>query len=146
MLIEIALLAALYESPAEANARVLQACMDDNPSYQCIGMLAEPCLSRAGYPGARLDCYDDEYYAWRIVVANSQEYMNDRYLQSLGEDLGGEAIRRMEAAQEAWRIARDADCAFANALNEGGDVGRLAEADCRLARTAERAYWIMRRG
>lgn len=81
--------------------------------------------------GRHLACNQREQAWW-------DQYLNSNY-DSLQSALDPAVFDTLKVAQRAWVKYRDAKCAFADALAQGGTIRQIASSSCMMETTGSRA-------
>jgi len=121
---------------------------DDVPA--CRGRPSHACEDRVpGQPSIKLSirCMDAEAEAWRKVLDLSFGNREAR-LRQLDTDTplagaGAARVDRLSAAQAAWRIFRDAECAQVAGAYLPASMADYSLAACEMNMTADRALDLM---
>jgi uncharacterized protein YecT (DUF1311 family) len=97
----------------------------------CRGVIVDPCADADGgeTTSGAVRCYSAEERAWRAL------------LEAALARAAADATRRplLEPAQQAWRVWRDAECAYRASQFQGGSLARVLAAACVSDLTAARA-------
>jgi uncharacterized protein YecT (DUF1311 family) len=100
---------------------------------RCIGVVADPCLKRAGSTADRNACADRERAVWDAML-------NDIYGR-LGNHLDEEQKTKARDMQRVWIDARDKTCAFYWDYFQGTMASPMS-AYCNVRETARRAMFL----
>jgi uncharacterized protein YecT (DUF1311 family) len=103
----------------------------------CDQPLYDSCEARNERPGTTIsmtECTMTTNSAWDTVL-------NERY-RSVMASAGPALKTKIQAAQRAWIVSRDADCKAVYEANIGGTIRGPAFAACMATKTADRAMWL----
>lgn len=125
---------------ASAPSAALDSCVDAAGASRaalegCKGAAAEPCIEQPDgeTTAGLLRCYGAEALAWTAVLdgALARAMEDERRVAALG------------AAQEAWRLWRDAECRYQASLYEGGSLAPVLAGACNADLIADRAIALL---
>jgi uncharacterized protein YecT (DUF1311 family) len=125
----------LMADPATLLACVAHASASRETLASCKGVLAEPCIDADG--GATVGlvlCWSAEGEAWNALMMAS--------LQRLVE-IAPQRSESLRAAQDAWAIWRDAECAYQSDEPSGGSGVQVDFARCDAELVANRAIMLI---
>lgn len=99
----------------------------------CVGIVANPCLEKPDNQSTHgmAGCAQREARIWDALLNDWYGSARDALPKSVRKDF--------RDAQRAWIKWRDAKCAFARNMFEGGTMGIPIAADCMMTTTARRA-------
>ena len=100
---------------------------------RCIGVVADPCLTRAGSTAARNACADRELAVWDAML-------NGIYGR-LGRHLDEEQKAKARDMQRAWIDSRDKTCTFYWDYFQGTMASPMSSY-CNVRETARRAMFL----
>ncbi|MBY0564887.1 MAG: DUF1311 domain-containing protein [Hyphomonadaceae bacterium] len=128
-------------SPAASS---LEACLaaafaEERELATCMGVISGPCIDEPGGEttvGTR-ECLATERAQWQALV--------DEYVRRLKADATPNALAALEAYVAAHDEWRDARCAYARTLYEGGSLAQVVSAACLRNATAEFAIDLFER-
>ena len=131
------------QMPRLSAANTIVMCLQrfDDPAQgrDCPGEYRSACmrLSADGQTDAgMLRCTREELAAWQAQLDSIHTRLSDR--------LTAEPARNLSEAQQAWAVARDADCVYRASLRDGGSHAQLEQALCQLQAIAERTLLLRR--
>lgn len=134
------------------DATVTEACLagrtDPVGRSACIGVAAAHCLTASGEinePEVYVRCYEAETADWQGRLADVMARLASTGATSDAAEAAGPGSGRraaLEVAQAAWAAWRDAECAFALRMAEGGGSEAVTSASCAMRLTAERALML----
>ncbi|AXC50493.1 DUF1311 domain-containing protein [Paracoccus suum] len=137
---------------APFDATITEACLSgrSDPSSRsgCIGIAAAHCLAASGEINdapVYVRCYDAEAADWQARLTDVLGRLSSSGAASDTAEAAGPGSGRraaLEVAEAAWANWRDAECAFARRLAQGGGGEALAGASCVMRLTAERALML----
>jgi uncharacterized protein YecT (DUF1311 family) len=124
--------------PAPRDATAVQNCLKaprgkELNGERCIGVVADPCLKKAGTTADMNACADRELAAWDAML-------NDTY-RSLAEHLDDEQKAKARDMQRAWIESRDKTCQFYWDFYQGTIASPMGSY-CVLRETARRAMFL----
>ena len=111
---------------------------NDGRMESCIFEYATACneLSEEGAtPEGVVRCHNEEADAWERHLAEARETM------AASMSSGGQAA--LAAAQDAWLVSRDADCAMLASFYAGTQSALAEQAICRARLTGRRAIQLI---
>jgi uncharacterized protein YecT (DUF1311 family) len=131
-----------FVPPAAADdATTIETCLKaerdaGHGGFACIGRIAKPCMKTPGGETTvgMIQCQARETQVWDTML-------NSQY-QQLMAVLEGKSADKIRAAQRAWIIMRDGDCALPYDTFEGGTIAGVIAAGCMLDHTAMRALQV----
>lgn len=129
------------EDQAAADVAFLRQCLDTlaargAPSRVCIDIVTRGCASEPGgdtTTGA-IVCFERERDAWQALMGEAAT--------ALEQAMSNTERERFAAAQEAWGVFRDAQCAYEASLFEGGSLAGVERTACERRIIAERTIAI----
>jgi uncharacterized protein YecT (DUF1311 family) len=124
------------QEDATRAASSLEACLtsafaEDRELSTCMGVVSGPCMDEPGGEttvGMR-ECLATERTQWQALV--------DEYVRRLEADATPSALVALEAYVAAHDTWRDARCAYARTVYEGGSLAQVVSAACLRNATAE---------
>ena len=120
-------------------ACVAAAFAEDRGLDTCIGVMSGPCIDEPGGEttvGMR-ECLGAERTQWQALV--------DDFVPRLKADASPNALAALEAYVAAHNDWRDARCAYARTVYEGGSLAQVVSAACLRNATAEFAIDLYER-
>ena len=131
--------AASHAMPMLSAANTIEACFQQNPDgatrlVSCIGQYSQACmrLSEGGETTmGMIRCTSQEYQAWDARLNTAYEHLRS--------GLEPDRAASLQAAEQAWIVLRDADCAFEASAYEGGSIQPLIHEQCLLGYAARRS-------
>lgn len=123
----------LSQTPSAAERAAFESCLADaaeNPATVCAGRVADACIAKDGgeTTAGMTACDARELALWMARI--------DTQIGDLDAWRSPAQKRALAAAQAAFVTWRDAKCAFAATIYEGGSLARVVESRCRLETTA----------
>jgi len=95
----------------------------------------DSCMEKSeGVTSKMLDCTGEEF-------RRQDARLNTAYRRAMSS-FSSENREALKEAQRAWIKYRDTSCSLLQGVEGGGTLATVAEADCILGITAERARWI----
>lgn len=132
------------QEDATPAASALEACLaaafaEERELATCMDVVSGPCIDEPGGEttvGTR-ECLATERRQWQALV--------DEYVRRLKADATPTALAALEAYVAAHDQWRDARCAYARTLYEGGSLAQVVSAACLRNATAEFAIDLFER-
>jgi hypothetical protein len=130
-------------SPVEANALLLclQSGYTNDARTNCIGRVAEPCLTEAEHVagdvmrlGASAACYDREATAWETVL--------HRAVAARHADDPLTIAGHIDPILKSWQALAEVKCSLFLEHRSYGYVGLELAAECRMRETARMALFV----
>ena len=143
-LLNVACVTPAPATSAPENQATLETCLaaafaDERELTTCMGAISGPCIDEPGGEttvGTR-ECLAAERTQWQALV---EDYV--QRLQANASPTASAALEAYVAAHDEWRDAR---CAYARTVYEGGSLAQVASAACLRNATAEFAIDLFER-